>query len=182
MTPSYIKQRAAGQAPLPREIEADPCHDAVQAALAANTRLLRPGGTLIAAVVPLTDALRRALGEAGTTHRLRRGLEAAADALDAERRGLASLPPQEARRHGGRVSRLLVVANDGAERFYRQVERLVAAHAPRVLTCIVDCDGATLGALLYEPDAVAKLVLVEHKTVVAAVLRALAKADTGAPR
>jgi hypothetical protein len=108
------------------------------------------------------------------TRLLRRGLEAAEGALVAERRGLGALPPAEARRQGARVSRLLLLANDGAERFYRQVERLVATHAPRVLACVVDCDSATLGALLYGSDAVAKLVLAEHKTAVVAILRALA--------
>jgi hypothetical protein len=159
---------------LPREIEVDPCHDAVRAALATPARLLWPGGTLVAPVVPLTAALRHALGAAATSGLLRRGLEAAGAALDAERRGLAALPPDEARRQGARVSRLLLVANDGAERFYRRVERLVVTHAPRVLACVVDCDSATLGALLYDRDALAKLVLAEHKSAVAAILRALA--------
>jgi hypothetical protein len=167
--------RATTTAPrLPREIEADPCHDAVQAALAARTRRLWLGGTLVTSVVPLSDALRRVLADPDVTRLLRRGLEAAESALAAERRGLSALPPAEARRHGARVSRLLLLANDGAERFYRQVERLVAAHAPRVLACVVDCDSATLGALLYDRDAIAKLVLAEHKSAVAAILRALA--------
>jgi hypothetical protein len=43
-----------------------------------------------------------------------------------------------------------------------------------VLACLVDCDAATLGKLLYDDEAVAKLLLVEHKTAVAGVLRALA--------
>jgi hypothetical protein len=159
---------------LPREIEADPRHAAVQAALAVRTRLLWPGGTLVTSVVALSDDLRRTLADPGVTRLLRRGLEAAEGALAAERRGLGALPPAEARRQGARVSRLLLLANDGAERFYRQVERLVAAHAPRVLACVVDCDSATLGALLYGRDAVAKLVLAEHKAAVVAILRALA--------
>jgi hypothetical protein len=106
---------------------------------------------------------------------LLRGLEAAERALDAEQRGLAALPAAEARRHGSRVSRLLLVANDGAERLYRRIEHLVIAHAPRVLPCIVACDSASLGALLYGPGETAKLVLAEHKTAVTAILRALAR-------
>jgi hypothetical protein len=161
---------------LPREIESDPCHETIRETLAARTRLLWPGGTLTTTVVPLTDALARALAVAAAGGVLRRGLEAAASALDAERRGLAARPTEEAERRGARVSRLLLITNDGAERFYRQVERLVIAHAPRVLTCLVDCDAATLGRLLYDPEAVAKVILIEHKTAVAGVLRALATA------
>jgi hypothetical protein len=161
---------------LPREIEADPCHEAVREVLAAQTRQLWAGGTRATTVVPLTDALARALGAAASGGVLRRGLEAAESALDAERRGLAARPPEEAERRGARVSRLLLVTNDGAERFYRQVERLIITHAPRVLACLVDCDAATLGKLLYGDEAVAKLLLVERKTAVAGVLRALAAA------
>lgn len=167
-SPAFVPPR------LPREIEADPGHDAVQAALAARTRLLWPGGTLVVPIVPLHPALRCALATPAVAQRSRRGLEAAQAALDAERRGLDALPATEARRQGGRVSRLLMVANDGAERFYRHVERLLLANAPRVLACVVDCDSATLGALLFEPGAIAKLVLVERKSAVSAILRALA--------
>ncbi len=160
---------------LPRVIESDECHAAVQATLAAATRPLWCRADVSAAVVPLTHALRRALRTAASGGMLRRGLEAAERALDAERRGLAALPREEARRHGGRVSRLLLVANDGAERFYRRVEHLVVAHAPRVLPCIVACDSASLGALVFGPGETAKLVLVEHKTAVAAILRGMAR-------
>jgi len=162
---------------LPREIEADPCQGAVREALAASTRRLWPGGTLIVSVVPLTDACACALRTAHRVGLLRRGLEAAAGALDAERRGLAARSPEP----GRRVSRLLLVTRDGAERFYRHVERLVVTHEPRVLACLLDADSATLGRLLYDRDAGVKLVLAEHKTAVSAILRALAARDPGSP-
>ena len=125
-------------------------------------------------VIPLTDPLRRALPEARDAGLLVRGLEAAASVLAAERRGLQTLPAIEAARHGVRVSRLLMVTNDGAERFYRQVERLGSTHAPRVLTIVLDCDAAMLGDLVYGAGAAVKLVLAGHKTVVIAILRAFA--------
>ncbi len=160
---------------LPRAIEHDACHAAVQAALASAVRRLWRGGTVTASIAPLTHALRRALRAAAAEGVLRRGLESAESALDAEQRGLAALPAAEAARHGERVSRLVLIANDGAERFYRRVEHLIVAHAPRVLPCVVDCDSPSLGALLYGPGEVVKLVLVEHTSAVAAVLRALAR-------
>jgi len=160
---------------LPRVIEGDDCHAAVQAALAATPRPVWAGATVVAAVVPLTDVLCDALRSARMNGNLVRGLEATERTLDVEQRGLAALPAGEAERHGKRVSRLLLVANDGAARLYRRVERLVVSHAPRVLPCIVDCDSATLGTLLYGPGETAKLVLAEHKTAVTTILRALAR-------
>ena len=159
---------------LPRLVEDDPCHAAVRAALGADTRLLWPGGAIMFSVVPFTEALRGTLREAAAGGLLRRGLEDAESALAAERRGLDALPPGEGGRHRARVSRLLVVANDGAERFYRHVEGLVVQHAGRVLACMVECDSTAFGAAIYGPGAVAKLVLTDHKTSTSAVLRALA--------
>ena len=165
---------AAVSVRLPRLVEDDPCHDAVRAALGADTRLFWPGGAIMFSVVPFTDALRDALCEAAVGGLLRRGLEDAESALAAERRGLDALPPGAAGRQRARVSRLLVVANDGAERFYRHLETLVAQHAGRVLACMVECDSTAFGAAIYGPGAVAKLVLADHKTSTSAALRALA--------
>jgi hypothetical protein len=165
---------SVGALRLPREIESDARHEEVQRALAARTRKLWSGGTLDAAVVPLTETLQAALRMPTMAAVLQRGLEAAEITLSAEQRGFAALPTDVARRQGGRVSRLLLITNDGAERFYRQVERLVVTHAPRVLVCLVDCDSATLGGLLFGSDAVAKLVLTGHKAAAATILRSLA--------
>jgi len=115
----------------------------------------------------LTESLAKALRAALARGQLQRGLEAAVASLEAERRGLLAA--------GGRVSRLCLVANDGAERFYRQVERCLTAHAPRLLGGLLDVDGATLGNFLYGRDTAVKLVLVDHKDAVSTVLRSLAR-------
>ena len=163
-----------GQPRLPREIEADPRCDEIRGRLHARVRPLWLRGSAVVPVVPFSDPLRRALAEARSAGLLVRGLEAAASVLAAERRGLQALPANEAARHGVRVSRLLMATNDGAERFYRQVEPLGSTHAPRVLTIVLDCDGAMLGELAYGAGAAVKLVLTGHKTAVVAILRALA--------
>ena len=156
---------------LPRDVERDPRPDAVRAALAAGARRLWAGGTVEAAVVPLTEPVRTALGSPAIRNALIRGLEGAEATLVAERRGLDALPAAD---RAPRVSRLLLVTNDGAERLYRQVERLATTHAPRVLVCLLDVPSATLGGLLYGPDAVAKLVLTGHKDAATRLLLALA--------
>jgi hypothetical protein len=92
-------------------------------------------------------------------------LEAIVAALEGERKGLVT--------PGERVSRLCLFTTDGAERFYRQVERCLTAHAPRVLGAFLDADGATLGKVLYGPDTSVKLILVDHKDAVSTILRSL---------
>jgi hypothetical protein len=156
--------------PLPRRVESDPSIDDVRRVLAAGAAPLWARGDVVVPRVARTPALDAALVRARTTGRLRRGLEDAVAALDAQRKGL--LAGQDVR-----VSRLLVCADDGAERFYRTVERTLRAHAPRVLGLVLDADGATLGRLLAAADATVRCVLVEHKDAVADVLLSLASPD-----
>lgn len=159
---------------LPRELEAGPVGSAVRAALAADVRTLWERGTLPAAHVPLTDTLRATLAKLGGHGLLERGLETAEAALGAERRGLEALDAETRARQGQRVSRVLVVSDDGAERFYRGVERLALAHAPRVLVCRVACTSADLGSIVFGPGEVAKLVLTSHKRAAVSILEAMA--------
>lgn len=174
MRDAIDRTAALSQVRLPREVESDPRHDEVRRVLTAGARRLWAGGVVEAAVVPLTVALRAALTSPATRGSLLRGLETASDTLTAERRGLAALEAAVAARQGQRVSRVLLVANDGAERFSRQLERLAIAHAPRVLVCIVDVPSETLGELLYGAGAVAKLVMTGHKDAATRILLALA--------
>lgn len=163
---------------LPRGVESDPGIDEIRQVLAADARRLWVGGALETAVIPLTDAVRSVLTSPAVSPTMLRGLETAEAALAAEQRGLAALEPAVAARQGRRVSRVLLITNDGAERFYRQVERLAISHAPRVLVCMLDVPSADLGGLLYGDGAVAKLVLTGHKDAATSLLRALASAPS----
>ena len=159
---------------LPRDVESGPRADAIRAALAADCRPLWPRGSFLAAHVPLTPALGSTLARLAALGVLTRGLEAAEAALGAEQRGFDALPDEVRGRQGRRVSRVLVLSDDGAERFYRSVERLALAHAPRVLVCRVACTSAELGALAFGADEIAKLVSTTHKRATASILEAMA--------
>ena len=66
-----------------------------------------------------------------------------------------------------------MLAGDGSERFYRSVEWMLRRHSPRVLGLRVPADESTLGALLFGRNQVARVLMVEHKDAVSAVLLAL---------
>jgi hypothetical protein len=163
----------ASTPPLPREIEADPAASAIRARLAAVDRRLWAGAPAPVPVLPLGPALAAALAAANRTGRLVLGLEGAAVALATEARGLAVLARGAAPASGGRVSRLLLVSEDGAPRLYREAERLAARHAPRVLLAMLLCDASTLGRATTGRATPVKVVLARHKQTVASLLRAL---------
>ncbi|MDD5206833.1 MAG: hypothetical protein PHS17_15525, partial [Desulfobacterales bacterium] len=124
--------------------------------------------------VKLDHELAEALRSAHNAGRVVRGLESADKKLASEERGL-SLADQRANVvRGARVSRLLLLANDGAERFYRHVETLLRRHQPRVLAVLLAVDAAGLGELLYGPDHPVRLLMIEHKEAVCPVLLAMA--------
>ena len=159
---------------LPKMVENTPGASHLARELASCSQPLWSGGELRVPRADVAPALEAALKSAFSAGQIVRGLEGAERALVAEERGLRLVDQRTGVERGARVSRLLVVADDGAERFYRNVEALLHRHAPRVLGLRLSADERALGRLLFGPDEVARLLLVGHKDAVSAVLLALA--------
>jgi len=111
-----------------------------------------------------------------------RGLESAERVLAGEARGLAHVDDTTGVARGERVSRLLVLTDDGAERFYRTVESVLRRHGPRVLALRLAVDEHALGHMLFGSGQKVRLLLVAHKDTVSAVLLALAEQWAGDDR
>lgn len=167
---------------LPKRVLDDPGAACLASELVARARPLWAGAELSAAQAELSPGLEAALKSAFSAGRIVRGLEGAERVLAAERQGLERVDRTTGVQRGGRVSRLLVLADDGSERFYRSVESLLRRHAPRVLALRLNVGESVLGQLLFGPDRVARLLLVEHKDAVSSVLLALASEWSGKTR
>jgi hypothetical protein len=159
---------------LPRAVEDDPNAARLSVELAARARPLWPGSEIGVAQAEISRELTAALRSAYSAGQIVRGLDAAGRKLAAEERGQKRSDRKTGVARGGRVSRLLVLTDDGAERFYRRVESLLRQHAPRVLAIRLSADEKALGRLLFGPDQVARSLMLEHKDAVSAVLLALA--------
>jgi len=159
---------------LPRKVEEEPATAQLASELAARSQPLWAGGELRVPRAEITPGLEAALKSAYSAGRIIRGLECAQRALSAEERGLKHVDRKTGVERGSRVSRLLVLADDGSERFYRTVESLLRRHSPRVLALRLPSDECELGRLIFGHDQVARLLMVEHKDAVSAILLALA--------
>lgn len=157
----------------PRELEADETAEPIRRALMARTVRLWPGGTLEVARITMDEPLKRALRKARLQGRIRFGFEAVVERLESERKGILNVRRRTDAPYGDRVSRLLLFSNDGAERFYRHVESLLQANAPRLLGCLLDIDGRALGNLLTGGERPIKLMMAEHKEAVSGILLTL---------
>jgi len=164
---------------LPRKVEDAPGAAQLVSELAARAQPLWAGGALRVARAEVTPGLEAALKSAFSAGRIVRGLEGAERTLAVEAHGLSHVDRKTCVERGERVSRLLMLADDGSERFYRSVESLLRRHAPRVLALRLPADECALGRLLFGRDQVARLLLVEHKDAVSAVLLALAAQWSG---
>jgi len=167
---------------LPRKLEDDPGAAHLASELARRSELLWAGGELRVPRVEVAPDLVAALRSAFSAGRIVRGFEGAERALATEALGLERVDRAAGVERGGRVSRLLVLADDGAERFYRNVESLLRRHAPRVLALRVSADERSLGEILFGPGQRARLLLVEHKDAVSGILSALAARWSGDDR
>jgi hypothetical protein len=158
---------------LPRELEADGSAETIRQILMVRTVQLWSGSDLSVSLLTMSDPLKKVLRSANIKGRVRCGLEAISEKLEKEKRGIALLRERRSLPTGDRVSRLLLMSNDGAQRFYRHVEHLLQLHAPRLLGCMLDMDGKALGIAITGKESQIKAVIVEHKEAVSEILRAL---------
>jgi hypothetical protein len=158
----------------PRQLEADGSEEKIRLVLAAEPVKLWSGGSLEVPRVAMTDQLEKALRTALLGARIRCGVEGIRAKLEHEGVGIENVKRQNDALYGERVSRLLFFANDGAERFYRQIEMLLTLHAPRILGIFLDVDGSVLGKATTGKESIIKCVMAEHKDAVSAILRAIA--------
>ena len=161
----------------PRQLEAEDTAGNIRQALMARTVKLWPGGDLDVSIITMSDPLKKVLQKARRKGQIRCGFEAIFDKLENERKGIKNVRERKSAPYGDRVSRLLLFSNDGAERFYRHLERLLESHAPRLLGCLLDMDSSALGNLLTGKDRRIKLVMAEHKEVVSEILHWLPHAE-----
>ncbi|MFO7570124.1 MAG: hypothetical protein R6W75_10045, partial [Smithellaceae bacterium] len=159
-------------------LEADGADTLIRKTLLARTAKLWPGSPLLVPVITLTTPLQTAIRRARLQSRIRYGAEPILEKLVSEKTGIANVKSQSAAPYGERISRLLIFSNDGAERFYRRIEQTLTAHAPRILGCLLDADGDTLGKVITGKPGTIKTLLIEHKDAVSDILRVIISAET----
>ena len=163
----------------PRQLEAEGSAERIRGELMARASKLQAGSEIDVPVITLNEPMKKALKQARLQGRIRFGFEPILQKLAGEKKGITNVREQQDTAYGDRISRLLLFSNDGAERFYRHIEQLLEANAPRLLGCLLDIDGAALGELFTGKGGSIKIIMAEHKDVVSDVLRALVLGHDG---
>ncbi len=152
---------------LPRQLESNPEADGLLELIFLRTRKLYDNSTLSVPVLELTDSLKKSLLTARRTGRAVRGFDNASDLLNLEREGINKLKKQDGQ--GERISRLVLMANDGADNFYKKAESLLVRHSPRVIGAVLEADSYIIGSLLFGEGKISKFVLIDHKDAVSGI-------------
>ena len=153
---------------LPKQLEKEGVESDVRAALKEERIELYKASNIYIPVLKLTRKLRTNIFHAKSLGELVIGYAAIVKALSNELRGLQKIDSLS-----DRVSRLLMVTNDGSPRFYREFAFLQKRQGARVLICRLDVDSVLMAGILGLKDQVVKTVLLNKKKSVINVLKSL---------
>jgi hypothetical protein len=153
---------------LPKQLEKEKVASDVQAALEKESIELCSDSNIYIPVLKLNPELRKQIFSAKFLGELIIGYWAVEKTLGNELRGLQNVNNQS-----DRISRLLIVTNDGSPRFYRQLEFLHKKQGKRVLICRLDVDSLLMGNILELKDKQVKAILLNRKESVINVLKSL---------
>ena len=158
---------------LPKNIANHPGVKAIAALFRSNTRLLRPDGEMEVPVWAFDETLKVALKGACDGKHLIQGLESIGEHLDLELKGLKALKKLPGQTQNERLSRLVILSNDGSERFYHNAESILNRHAGRALAVIVNATAEELGNAFTKKANPAKALLIDERKALETFLAAL---------
>ncbi len=153
---------------LPKQLGKENLEEGVQAALENESIELCSDSNIYIPVLKLNPELRKQIFYAKFQDELIVGSRDIEKYLKNELHGL-----KKVNNLSDRVSRLLIVTNDGSPRFYRQLEFLHKEQGGRVLICRLDVDSVLMGNILELKEKQVKAVLLNRKESVVNVLKSL---------
>jgi hypothetical protein len=170
---SPVDDRVLPVLKLPRKVEEDPRCEKISEVLKSNLSPLWQNSPYKIAELPLDPRVELALTYAFRSKKLEVGIENVEKILEQQKRGLDALNQKQGTQPALRVSRLLLVANDGSERLFRACESLLTQHGDRLLMIRFDVPSARMGKKIFGPDRGIKVLLVNERDAVESVLLAL---------
>ena len=153
---------------LPKQLEKEHLEAEVMSALEKDSIELYIGSQTRIPLLTFNPELRTNIFYAKSLNELVIGYESIEKALANELHGL-----QKVGGESDRISRLLIVTNEGSPRFYRNLEPLQKKHGPRLLICRLDIASMMMGSILGLKDRAVKAVLLNKKKSVVKVLKSL---------
>lgn len=149
-------------------------NEILQSHFTAGESPIREGSTVVVSRWPLAAPLKAALQATARVGHLVQGLEQIGETLDRELKGLRALAAKTGAPQKPRLSRLLLLSNDGADRFLRQAESLLERHGERTHGVVIDVSAEDLGQMFTPKGTPAKAFLIDDRKALTLFLTTLA--------
>lgn len=121
--------------------------------------------------IEFDEKLRHVLSFARRCGHLQGGLERIQTTLQNEETGLAlQESKQKSPKSQNKITRLLIVSNDGSERFYRDCERLLTLYHHRILGLKLNVSSSVLGSSFFGKDTAVKSILITRRETASKIL------------
>ncbi len=161
---------------LPRAVEADPRKSQIDTILKREPKKLWDKSSITVPQISLSAKFESCLRAMVGRKQVERGLERIDQLLTSEQKGLLALQQKQASTPSHRVSRLLIIANDGSERFYRACEKTLFQHKERLILVYLNEPSSRLAQIFIGEKAnTLKAILVSDRDAVSAALFSLAE-------
>ncbi|MGM0599710.1 MAG: hypothetical protein ACQETH_07795 [Candidatus Rifleibacteriota bacterium] len=157
----------------PKAVEKSDKFEKIKHYIGENQKKLWQKAQTRAVFVPASEKLINLFQLEHKRGRLIRGYELVERTLLAQLEGTKSVDARTGVKRGRRLSRLIVVSNDGSERYYRKIDKLAVQFESIVLLFRIDIDSASLGEMFFGPGKIAKVFMLDHKESMANALEAL---------
>jgi len=161
---------------LPKDLCADGVDADVQRVLERESFEISSDPHVSIPSLELNPELRKNIFYSKSLGELVIGYESIELELASQRKGLLNVD-----NNSERVSRLLIVTNDGSRRFYRELRFLQHKEGGRVLICRLNISSQEMGEILAMPGRSIKAILINRKTSVVNILKALIITDASRP-
>ena len=164
---------------LPRAVEADHRKSQIDAILKRESKKLWDKSSITVPQISLSAQFESCLRAMVGRKQVERGLERIDQLLTSEQKGLLALQQKQASTPSHRVSRLLIIANDGSERFYRACEKTLFQHKERLILVYLNEPSSRLAQIFIGEKAnTLKAILVSDRDAVSAALFSLAEDES----
>ena len=157
---------------MPKELHEHPRRAELEAYFTRKQRILR--SQILVAEWPFDEAFAFALQSILYTGHVVQGLESIGEILDREKRGIDAVrqktgesPPRP------RLARLLLLSQEGSDRFFRDAEAILERHSERAYGVVLETTAAQLGEVATKKGGAAKALLINDRKALGVFLATL---------
>lgn len=152
---------------LPKELESHPKFSVIEETLLNELHPLWEKSVVFIPHIGLSEKIEKKIIQLESYRKFEKGIETIEKFLIREKNGIKATLEKTKTTSQRRISRLLLITNDGTERFYRMCDALMRHHEDRLLCIQLKCSSSELSEKLFQnSEKKVKALLITDKAAV----------------